>query len=192
MYVVLHLACCCFCVAVSSAAAVPHPLAPRSTLTPHGRPSLAALQVAASFNQYIGPWDVRIVEYIYAMLHVRAPPSRVLLLLHRRVVVIGRPLCPRSEIATHSTRPPVPRCAVESPSLQSAHRCMERELDDDHEGHVLCTCSSIPRVAALASLCRCVVVGRPLSPRSAIATHSTRPPVPRCAVECPGLQSAHR
>ena len=38
----LHPACCCSSVAMSSSS-VPHPLAPRSPLTPHGRPSLAVL-----------------------------------------------------------------------------------------------------------------------------------------------------
>jgi hypothetical protein len=90
------------------------------------------------------------MQYMFA---VRAPPSRVLLFLRRRVVV-ARSLYPRSEIAVHSARPPVPRCAVECLCLQSAHRCMEREEGDGHAGHVRCTCSSIMRVAALASLCR--------------------------------------
>ncbi len=95
---------------------------------------------------------------------------------------------PPPEIAAHSTWPPVPRCAVECPGLQSAHWCMGRELGDEHGSHVLCTCSSIPRVAApIASIHR---FRRP-SPRSEIVAHSARPPVPRCAVECPGLQSAH-
>ena len=40
----VHLACCCCSrVAVSFSSPVPYPLAPRSPLTPHGRPSLAAL-----------------------------------------------------------------------------------------------------------------------------------------------------
>jgi surface protein len=43
-YVRAHPACCCCsCIAVSSSSAVPHPLAPRSPLTPHGRPSLVAM-----------------------------------------------------------------------------------------------------------------------------------------------------
>ena len=37
-----------------------------------------------------------------------------------------------------------------------------------------------------------VVVVRPPSPRSDITARATRPPVPRCAVGCRGLQSAHR
>ena len=88
------------------------------------------------------------------MFWVRAPPSRVLLLLRRRVVVVARSLSPRSTIAAHSTRPPVPRCTVESQGLQSAHRCMERELSDEHGVHVRGTCPSIPHVAALGSPCR--------------------------------------
>ncbi len=40
----VHLACCCCSrVAVSFSSPVPYPLAPRSPLTPHGRPSLAAM-----------------------------------------------------------------------------------------------------------------------------------------------------
>ena len=40
----VHLACCCCSrVAVSFSSSIPYPLAPRSPLTPHGRPSLAAL-----------------------------------------------------------------------------------------------------------------------------------------------------
>jgi hypothetical protein len=95
----------------------------------------------------------------------------------------------RSEIAAHSARPPVPRCAVGCLCLQSAHRWMGRELGDEHGFHVLCTCSSSPRVAALASLCR---RRRRPSLRSEIAAHFARPPVPRCAVGCRSLQSAHR
>ena len=65
------------------------------------------------FNLDISSWDTSSVTGMSSMFKVRAPPSRVLLLLlHRRVVVIGRPLSPRSAIAPHSTRPPVPRCAV--------------------------------------------------------------------------------
>jgi len=42
------------------------------------------------------------------MFFVRVPPSRVLLLqLRRRVIVLARPLYPRSEIAAHFTRKPV-------------------------------------------------------------------------------------
>jgi hypothetical protein len=118
---------------------------------------------------------------------VRAAPSRVSLLLRRCVVVVARPPSPRSEIAAHSPRPPVPRCAVGSLNIQSAHRWMGRELGEEHELHVHGTCSPIPRVAALASPCR-----RRLSPRPEIAAHSTRPPVPRCDVACLFVQSAHR
>jgi hypothetical protein len=53
---------------------------------------------------------------------VRAAPSRVLLILCRCVVVVAHSLSPRFAIAPHSTRPPVPRCAVVCLCLQSAHR----------------------------------------------------------------------
>jgi hypothetical protein len=66
------------------------------------------------------------------LFYVRGPPSRVLPLLRCRIIVVGRPLSPRSAIAAHSTRPPVLRCAVGSLFLQSVHRCMGRELGDEH------------------------------------------------------------
>jgi surface protein len=48
------------------------------------------------FNVDISSWDTSSVTTMYYMFQVRSPPSRVLLLLlHRRVVVIGRPLAPR-------------------------------------------------------------------------------------------------
>jgi hypothetical protein len=56
------------------------------------------------------------------MFNVRTPPSRVLLFFCRRDGGGGRHPSPRSEIAPHSTRPPVPRCAVERQGLQSGHR----------------------------------------------------------------------
>jgi len=100
------------------------------------------------------------------MFYVRVPPSRVLPLLGRCVAVITHPPSRRSRIAAHSTRPPVPRCAVGSLGLQSAHRWMERELGDEHVSDVRCTYSSITRVdAAIASTYRRIVVlARPLSP----------------------------
>ena len=57
-----------------------------------------------------------------SLFEVRVPPSRVLLFLRRCVVGVGRLLSPRSEIAAHSTRPPVPRCTVGSRVFQPAHR----------------------------------------------------------------------
>jgi surface protein len=57
-----------------------------------------------NFNVDISSWDVSSVTDMYNMFYVRAPPSRVLLLLlHRRVVVIGRPLSlvPRSPLTPH-------------------------------------------------------------------------------------------
>ena len=50
----------------------------------------------------------------------------------------------------------------------------------------------VPPSRVLLRLCRHVVVVRPPSPRSDITAHSTWPPVPRCAVGCRSLQSAHR
>ena len=64
------------------------------------------------------------------LFYVRGPPSRVLPLLRCRIIVVGRPLSPRSAIAAHSTRPPVLRCAVGSLFLQSVHLLMGRELGD--------------------------------------------------------------
>ena len=65
-----------------------------------------------TFNPDLSSWDVSSVTDMGAMFDVRAPPSRVLLLERRHVVVATRPPSPRSEIAAYSTRPPVPRCAV--------------------------------------------------------------------------------
>jgi surface protein len=53
------------------------------------------------FNVDISSWDTSSVTNMYFMFRVRDPPSRVLLLLHRRVVVIGRPLAPRSPLTPH-------------------------------------------------------------------------------------------
>jgi surface protein len=54
------------------------------------------------FNVDISSWDTSSVTNMYNMFQVRAPPSRVsLLILHRRVVVIGRPLAPRSPLTPH-------------------------------------------------------------------------------------------
>jgi hypothetical protein len=55
------------------------------------------------------------------MFGVRTPPSRVLLFFCRRDGGGGRHPSPRSEIAAHSPRPPVPRRAVDL-CLQSSHR----------------------------------------------------------------------
>ena len=46
----------------------------------------------------------------------------------------------------------------------------------------------VPPPRVLLRLCRHVVVVRSPSPRSDITDHATRPPVPRCAVECHCLQ----
>ena len=76
-----------------------------------------------TFNPDLSSWDVSSVTDMSFMFFVRVPPSRVLLLLLRRhVVVATRPSSPRSEIAAHSTRPPDPRCAVVCRGLQSADR----------------------------------------------------------------------
>ena len=75
----------------------------------------------ATFNPDLSSWDVSSVTNMYAMFAVRVPPSRVLLLLRRHVVVV-RPPSPRSDITAYSTRPPVPRCAVGCRGLQPAHR----------------------------------------------------------------------
>ena len=59
MYVFLHPACCCCSSVAVSSSPVPYTLAPRLLLTPHGRPSLAALQRAYAFNQDISTWCVQ-------------------------------------------------------------------------------------------------------------------------------------
>jgi hypothetical protein len=66
------------------------------------------------------------------LFQVRFPPSRVLPLLRRRIVVVARRPSPRSEIAAHSPRPPVPRCAIGCQCLQPAHRWLGHELGDEH------------------------------------------------------------
>jgi surface protein len=142
-----------------------------------------------NFNVDISSWDTSSVTTMLSMFLVRVPPSRVLLLLlHRRVVVVTRPPSPRSKIATHSTRPPVPRRAVESQCLQSAHRCMERELGDEHAEHVLGTCSSVPRVAAaLASPCRRRHPSPIPSLRDRCLLHTAARPSLRCSVPMPSI-----
>ena len=50
----------------------------------------------------------------------------------------------------------------------------------------------VPQSRVFLLLRRHVVVVRSPSPRSDITDHATRPPVPRCAVVCHCLQSAHR
>jgi len=70
-----------------------------------------------TFNPDLSSWDTSSVTDMREMFRVRVPPSRVLLLLRRCVVVATRPPSPRSDITAHAARPPVPR-AVERPSLQ--------------------------------------------------------------------------
>ncbi|MCP4082321.1 MAG: BspA family leucine-rich repeat surface protein, partial [Planctomycetaceae bacterium] len=65
----------------------------------------------ATFNPDLSSWDTSSVTDMNGMFGVRDPPSRVLLLLRRHVVVVRSP-SPRSDITAHSTRPPVPRCDV--------------------------------------------------------------------------------
>ena len=73
----------------------------------------------ATFNPDLSSWDVSSVTDMSDMFYVRVPPSRVLLLLLRRhIVVATRPSSSRSEIAAHATRPPDPRCAVVCHCLQ--------------------------------------------------------------------------
>ena len=77
----------------------------------------------ATFNPDLSSWDVSSVTNMQGMFSVRVPSSHVLLLLsRRRVFVVCRHPSPRSEVAAHSTWPPVSPCAVGSPFLQSAHR----------------------------------------------------------------------
>ena len=69
---------------------------------------------------------------------------------------------------------------------------MERELGDGHEVHVHCTCSSIQRVAALASLCR-----RRCPPpipllRDRRSLHTTARPSLRCSMPRPSIRTSAR
>ena len=76
-----------------------------------------------TFNPDLSSWDTSSVTDMSDMFFVRVPPSRVLLLLlHRCVVLVARPPSSRSEIAVHSTRLPVPRCAVVCQCLRSGHQ----------------------------------------------------------------------
>ena len=55
-----------------------------------------------TFNPDLSSWDVSSVTDMEAMFRVRVPPSRVLLLLLRRcVVVVAHPLAPRSPLTPH-------------------------------------------------------------------------------------------
>ena len=55
-----------------------------------------------TFNPDLSSWDTSSVTNMKAMFYVRAPPSRVLLLLLRRcVVVVAHPLAPRSLLTPH-------------------------------------------------------------------------------------------
>ena len=99
---------------------------------------------------------------------------------------------PRSEIAAHSARPPVPRCAVVRLCLQSAHRRLGRELGDEHVPHVLCTCLSITRVAALASLCRPRRPSPIPSFRDRRSLHTTARPSLRCSMPRPSIRTSAR
>jgi hypothetical protein len=125
------------------------------------------------------------------LFSVRVPPSRVLLIMCRCVVVVAHFLSRRPEIAAHSARPPVPRCAVGCQRLRSGHRCMGRELGDEHGWHVRGTCSSIPRVAAaLGSLCR----RRRPSPISSLrdrrSLHTAARPSLRCRKPTPSIRTS--
>ncbi|MEO2193617.1 MAG: hypothetical protein ABGY24_14315 [bacterium] len=49
----------------------------------------------------MGDWDTSSVTDMSFMFYVRVPPSRVLLLLRRHVVVVAHPLAPRSLLTPH-------------------------------------------------------------------------------------------
>ena len=90
------------------------------TYTKRDRAGLLALVGSANEADLVTSCTTGVTD-MSSMFFVRASPSRVLLLLSRRRVVDRHP-SPRTEIAAHSARPPVPRCAVGCRGLQSAHR----------------------------------------------------------------------
>ena len=92
------------------------------TYTKRDRAGLMALVGSANEADLVTSCTTGVTD-MSSMFFVRASPSRVLLLLsRRRVFVVCRHPSPRSEVAAHSTWPPVSPCAVGSPFLQSAHR----------------------------------------------------------------------
>jgi len=125
-YVLLHPVHCCSCVAVSSSLPIPYPLAPRSLLTPHCRPSrctvaCACLQSAHRWMEHeLGDGHETHVPGTCSFI----PPDVAAASLCR-----CRP-CPCFAIAAHSIWPSVPCSTVESGFFQSAHRWMGRGLGD--------------------------------------------------------------
>jgi surface protein len=60
-----------------------------------------------NFNRDISTWDTSSVTDMGSMFYVRAPPSRVLLLSRRRVVVVvPHPVAPRSPLTPHGRPSP--------------------------------------------------------------------------------------
>ena len=96
------------------------------TYTKRDRAGLMALVGSANEADLVTSCTTGVTD-MSSMFFVRASPSRVLLLLsRRRVFVVTRSSSPRSEIAAHSARPPVPRCAVVCYCLQSGPLIVDR------------------------------------------------------------------
>ena len=90
------------------------------TYTKRDRAGLMALVGSANEADLVTSCTTGVTD-MSSMFAVRVPPSCVLL-LSRRCVVVVRPPSPRSDITAHSARPPFLRCDVVCRCLQSAHR----------------------------------------------------------------------
>jgi surface protein len=69
------------------------------------------------FNVDISSWDTSSVTDMYQMFRVRAPPTRVLLLLLRRCVVVVPLPSLRDHHSLHTAARPSLRCRLPMPSI---------------------------------------------------------------------------